>query len=75
LAVIDMGQIEMPEALSKEEFERRNFPGATLRDIDPALCQWFEETAPLYPFKALWRCLLRAMGIKPRRKKNPRLDT
>jgi len=47
-----------PPPLSQEEFERRNLPGATLQDIDPEFCQWFEETSLLYPFRQIWRWIL-----------------
>ena len=72
--MIDVGQIEPPQALTKKEFDLRNFPGATMRDIDPGFCRWFEETSPFYPLRMILRWLLGLVGIR-RRQYDRRLDT
>jgi hypothetical protein len=59
-----MGHIPPPKALGGEEFERRTFPGAALRDVDPAFCAWVEETSPFWRT----RCFLAWLFRRPRPK-------
>lgn len=69
-----MAPIPPPPALSKEEFKRRSFPSATMRDIDPAFCEWFEGTDPFYGFWCLVGWVCGPFGIRARNRGRKGLD-